>query len=189
MPDWRQGLPLIVTSRVVLRELRHSDASALSALARSPEVSRFSPWPGPAGVDAFEAFVTRAWRERATGRYAGFAIVPSAQTEPAGLIELRSLQPKFYRAEAVPFLGPEVWHGGVFEDVMRLLFEFAFGTVGVQRIELRTPAAHDVCTGALERLGVQKEATLRSSFFSDSRFDDQYLWAVVRGLDALAGPP
>lgn len=187
MADWRQGLPLIVTSRVVLRELRHADAPALSALARAPEVSRFSPWPGPSSVDAFEAFVTRAWRERTTGRYACFAVVPSGHTEPAGLIELRSLQPKFYRAEVVPFLGPEIWQDGTCDDVLRLVCEFAFGTVGVQRIEIRTPVAHEASSAAMSRLGVQQEAVLRASFRHDRRFEDQYLWAVVRGLDALAG--
>ena len=39
--DWRSGLPVLADGRVVLRELRHSDADALHALLSTEEVARF----------------------------------------------------------------------------------------------------------------------------------------------------
>src|SRR5829696_8789374 len=90
--NWREGLPLLVTPRVVLREVRRSDAADLLRLARAPEVARYS-WPAPTTVDKVEAFITRAWRDRAEGKYACFVLVPRDQTGPAGMLELRSLQP------------------------------------------------------------------------------------------------
>jgi ribosomal-protein-alanine N-acetyltransferase len=184
--DWREGLPLLVTPGVVLRELRRSDAAALWRIARSPDVARFSFSPPPS-VEAFETFVARAWRDRADGKFACFAIVPRDQEEPAGMMELRSLQPKFFRAELGLLLEASLWGNRVFEDAMRQICEFAFKTVGVRRMEIRASVNHTPCNAALEKLGVTKEATLQSAFAHGGRYEDQYLWSLVYGLDRLAG--
>ena len=185
VPNWSEGLPLLVTPRVVLRELRRADAAALWRLTNAPDVAEYL-WPGPPTVEAFEKFISFAWRERTGGKYACFAVVPWDQAEPAGILELRSLQPKFYRAELGLLLDPAMWDNGVFGDAMRLMCGFAFDTIGTQRIEVRSHVADARCNSALETLGLQKEATLRAAYVCNGRTADQYLWSVVRGLDRLA---
>jgi len=182
--NWRDGLPLFVTPRVVLRELRRADAAALWRVARSPRVARYT-WPAPPNVDAFESFITWAWQERTAGKYACFASVPSDHTEPVGVFELRSMQPEFYRAELGLLVDPAIWDGGVFDDGMRLVCEFAFKTAGVHRIEIRSVVADAACNAALDRMGARREAVLRGAFLHGGRFEDQYLWSVVKGLDSL----
>jgi ribosomal-protein-alanine N-acetyltransferase len=184
--DWREGLPLLVTPTVVLRELRRADAAALWRIARAPEVVRYS-WPPPPNVEAFETFIARAWRDRVDGKYACFAIVPRDREEPAGMFELRSLQPKFFRAELGLLLESALWENRVFEDAMRQICDFAFRTLGARRMEIRSSVAHAACNAALAKLGVTREATMQSAFTHDGGFEDQYLWSLVYGLDALAG--
>ena len=183
--NWREGLPLLVSAHVVLRELRRSDAAALWPLARSPEVARYA-WPAPASADAFDGFITQAWRERTEGKYAGFAFMPRERTEPAGFFELRSLQPNFVRAELGTLIAPALWADPAYADGVRLICAFGFQTVGIHRIEIRSAVAHAACNAALEALGVRREATLRSAFAQGGRFEDQYLWAIVKGVDPLA---
>jgi ribosomal-protein-alanine N-acetyltransferase len=183
--NWREGLPLLVSPRVVLRELRRSDAAALWRVARRPEVARFC-WPAPSTVEAFESLIAQAWRDRAEGKYTGFAVVPRDRTEAAGLFELRSLQPAFFRAELGLLVEPDAWQSHVFEEGMRLVCDFAFRTLGVQRIEVRSSVEHAACNTALERLGLVREAVLQAAFVHDGRFEDQALWALVNGLDRLA---
>ena len=185
--NWQDGLPLLVSPNVVLRELRRSDAAALWQLACSPEVARYS-WPAPPTVDAFDSFITKAWRDRTEGRYACFAFVPRTQEEPAGIFELRSLQPKFVRAELGILIDPALWRDAACADGMRLICDFGFNTVGVHRVEIRSSVAHAPCNEALERFGVRKEATLRSAFTHGGTFEDQYLWGIVKGVDPLAAP-
>jgi [ribosomal protein S5]-alanine N-acetyltransferase len=185
--NWREGLPLLVTPRVVLRELRRSDAAALWRITRTPEVARYC-WPPPPSVDAFEAYIAQAWRDRSDGKYAAFAVVPRDQTEPTGLFELRSTQPKFVRAELGLLFDPPAWTSGVVEDGMRLICGFAFRTVGVRRLEIRVSVEDARCNDTLSRLGVQKEAVLRSAFMHKGNYEDQHLWSVVVGVDRLAQP-
>jgi ribosomal-protein-serine acetyltransferase len=102
------------------------------------------------------------------------------------MFELRSLQPNFVRAELGVMIDAAAWEGAAFADGMRLICDFSFGTVGVHRIEIRSAVAHAACNAALEKLGVRREATLRSAFAHGGQFEDQYLWAIVKGVDPLA---
>lgn len=184
--DWREGLPLMVSAQVMLRELRRSDAAALLRLAHAPDVERHT-WPGPATLEAFERYIEWTWTSRADGRYTCFAVVPQGQTAPAGLFELRSLQPDFFRAELAFFIDRVLWGTGVFYDAGRLVCEFAFEAVGVHRIEARAEVDNDRANGALEKLGATREGRLRASFLREGQMVDQYLWSLVNTLDGV--PP
>lgn len=184
--DWREGLPLMVTARVMLRELRRGDAPALLHLAQSPDIVPHT-WPPPTSREAFERFIVWTREQRAAGKYACFAVVPRNQTAPAGIFELRSLQPGFFRAELACFIERAFWGSGLLEDGARLICDFAFNAVGVHRIEARAEVDNDRANGALRKLGATQEGRLRASFVRDGQPVDQYLWSLVKGLDTA--PP
>ena len=179
--DWREGLPFMATSRLVLREVRTGDAEELFRLTRLPDIARHT-WPPPDAVEAFEQFIEWARETRAEGKHAAFAVVPKGRTTLAGLFDLRAMQPGFVRAELSFFLDPAVWGTGVFLDAARLVCEFAFTAVGIHRIEARCEVDNDRGNGALKKLGATLEGRLRSSFERDGQPVDQYLWSLVNGL-------
>ncbi len=59
--DWHERLPVLTGERVVLRELRTSDAASLLAMLNTEEVSRFIS-PPPTTVEGFERYI--AWTLR-----------------------------------------------------------------------------------------------------------------------------
>ena len=184
--DWRAGLPHLMNDDVTLRELRRSDAAALQRIARCPDVARHT-WPAPHDVKAFERFIEWARTERAAGRYVCFGIVPDGATDASGLFELRQMQPGFFRGELGCIMDPTLWGTGLFQAAARLMLEFAFGIVGVHRIEARTSVDNVRSNMAMSRLGARKEGLLRAAFVSDGRHVDQHLWAIVSGLDECVG--
>jgi ribosomal-protein-alanine N-acetyltransferase len=180
--EWRAGLPILANDRVVLRELRISDAAPLYRVARCPDVARHM-WPAPPAVDAFERFIEWTWAERAAGKYISFGIVPRGAPEPVGLFELRQMQPGFFRGELGFFMDPAVWGTGLFSQAARLMLDFSFQIVGVHRIEARATVDNQRSNMALRRLGARKEGTLRAAFISEGKYVDQHLWAIVEGLE------
>jgi [ribosomal protein S5]-alanine N-acetyltransferase len=181
---WRAGLPVLTTPAVTLREIQMSDAPTLHRVARRPEVARFM-WPAPAELDGFQKFIAWAWAEREAGKYVGFVIVPRRATEPAGLFELRQMQPGFFRAELGFFIDPSYWGTGVFTEAAQLVLDFAFRVVGIHRIEARATVDNIRSNRVLRKLGAQQEGILRASFVCDGALVDQALWAFVRGLDTV----
>ena len=186
-PDWREGLPIMVTPRVMLRELRRADAADLMRLANAPEIVEHT-WPAPSDLQAFERFIEWTRSRRAAGRYTCFAVIPKGHA-PAGLFELRSLQPGFFRAELSFFIERAFWGTGVFHDAARLVCDFAFQAVGVHRIEARAEVDNGRANGALRKLGAINEGRLRASFMRHGEPVDQFLWSLINGVDAIPPAP
>jgi ribosomal-protein-alanine N-acetyltransferase len=180
--DWRTGLPILANDRVVLRELRLSDAESLLRIVRSPEIAPYV-WPPPAGSDAFRRFIKWAHRERARGKYVCFGIVPFGGSEVVGLFELRQMQPGFFRGELGFFVEPHWWGTGVFSAAAQLLLDFALSAIGVRRIEARVAVDNVRGNLALRKVGAVREGLLHGAFVRNGTAVDQYLWAIVAPLD------
>jgi ribosomal-protein-alanine N-acetyltransferase len=177
-PSWRDGLPQLEGERVMLRELQRSDAAALYRTVHLPEVAQ-QMWPPPQTLDAVERFIERTRTRQAQGQYICYGIVPGGETEIAGLFELRSMQPRFYRIEMGYFLHPSWWGTGVFTEAARLICDFSFGVLGAQRIEARVSVENPRGNQALRKIGARREGRLRAAFVDEGRHIDQYLWAIV----------
>jgi RimJ/RimL family protein N-acetyltransferase len=176
--DWRSGLPTLERDRVILRELRRSDAPALLRIARSPEVTRYT-WPAPGSVEEFTRFIEWTWAERAAGKYVGFGIVPRGQSAAAGLFELRQMQPRFFRAELGFFLDRRLWGTGLFNEASRLMLDFAARVLKIHRVEARVAVDNERSNAALRKMGAAHEGVLVAAFVRGDECVDQNLWALL----------
>jgi ribosomal-protein-alanine N-acetyltransferase len=178
LPAWRRALPELRSDRVVLRELKRSDAPALHHVASIPEISRHT-WPPPPTLEAVERYIEWTLVKRARGEYLCFGVIPRPETEIAGMFELRSFHAALARVELGFVLDPRWWGSGVFVEAAELVCSFAFNVLGVHRIEARASAENPRGNAALRKIGARIEGRLRSAFMSEGRHIDQYLWAIV----------
>jgi ribosomal-protein-alanine N-acetyltransferase len=176
--DWRTAMPVLVGSKVTLRELEVSDAPALFSMLTPEEVSRFIS-PPPTTVDGFEKFITWARAERAAGRYVCFAVVPHGMQTAIGLFQVRQLEPGFATAEWGFAIGSAFWGTGIFVDGGQMVVKFAIETLNVLRLEARAAVANGRGNGALRKLGAVQEGILRRSFLKNGQFLDQMLWSIL----------
>ena len=192
--DWREGLPVLTGSRVVLRELRASDASSLFALLSTSEVARFVTSP-PQSVEGFSRFIAWAERQRAAGSYACFAVTLKGYDTAVGLFQIRETEANFSTAEWGFALGSTFWGTGIFQESAELVLQFAFETLRVHRLEARVAVRNGRGIGALQKLGAVHEGVLRKSLNRNGEFLDQALYAIVtedwRGprTSYVAAPP
>jgi RimJ/RimL family protein N-acetyltransferase len=177
--DWHFGLPTIRGENVTLRELRDSDAPALMAMLTSEEVAEFIS-PLPHTVDGFKGFIAEVHEERVSGQSFCFAIVPQGYDDAMGLFQVRQLEPGFVSAEWGFALGSPFWGSGVFQDGARAVVDFAFGIVGVHRLEARSIASNGRGNAALRKMGAMQEGILRRSFLRNGRYFDQILWSILK---------
>ena len=176
--DWRNGLPVLAGSNFRLRELRIDDAPSLLAMLTTEEVSRFIS-PPPTTIDGFERFIAWTQRERVSGNYICFGIVPQGMEQAVGLFQLRSLEPGFGSCEWGFAMGSSFWGTGVFAEGARLVVNFAVDVVGAQRLEARAAVANGRGNGALRKVGAVQEGVLRRSFLRNGQFHDQVLWSIL----------
>jgi RimJ/RimL family protein N-acetyltransferase len=176
--DWRTGLPVLCGKRVVLRELRTSDAASLFAMLTTEEVSRFIS-PPPTTVEGFEKFIAWTLRMRDLGTYACFAVTLQGSDTAIGIFQLRELEPGFATAEWGFAIGSPYWGCGAFVDGAELVIRFAFEAVGVHRLEARASVRNGRGNGALRKIGAVQEGVLRRSFLRNGEYHDQVLWSIL----------
>ena len=176
--DWQQGLPTLAGEQVVLRELRASDAASLFALLTTEEVARFIS-PPPTSVEGFERFIAWTLRQRTAGTYACFAVTLRGFDTAIGIFQIRELQPGFGTAEWGFAIGSQFWGTGVFQEGAELVLDFAFDTIGVNRLEARAAVLNGRGNGALQKVGAVQECVLRKSFLRNGQYLDQVLYAIL----------
>lgn len=177
--DWRTGLPTLIGSRIMLRELQASDAQALFVAVAAEEVSRFIS-PPPSTVEGFEKFIAWTHRQRAAGQYVCFAVVSQGSDTAIGLFQIRSLELDFGTSEWGFALASDFWGTGAFTEGARLAVDFAFEVLGAHRLEARAAVKNGRGNAALQKIGAVQEGILRRSFLRNGEYLDQALWTILR---------
>lgn len=175
--DWRQRLPVLTGHGVTLRELRLSDAATLCEMLSTEEVARFIS-PPPTTPEGFERFIAWTHRERAAGRYVCFGVVPDGCEHAIGIVQVRTLGGGFDIAEWGFAIGSAFWGTGVFPAAAGEVLAFAFGELGIHRLEARCAVPNGRGNGVMQKLGATREGVLRKSFLREGIYYDQVLWSI-----------
>jgi RimJ/RimL family protein N-acetyltransferase len=178
-PNWRSELPTLTARLVTLREPSASDLRPLMDLLLLGDASRFGI-DEPVSEVAVQHLLNRISRDRESGVAFTFLVTISSSRAIAGLVQARQIDLSWESAEWECTLAPS-WRGtGAFLETARLVGSFAFGTVGVHRLESRVLLQNGRANGALRKLGAVQEGVLRESVRRGSTYLDQVLWSVLK---------
>lgn len=184
--NWRSALPVLTAPGVTIRNLRLEDAPSLCAHLATEEVARFIS-PPPTTIEGFEQFIRWAIKSQSEGRYACFAVVPHGTDQAVGIIQLRNLGEDFRLAEWGFAIGSRYWGTGLFVAAAQLVLDFAFATVGIERLEARCVVQNGRGVGALRKLHAVPERFLPGGLVVGENRFDQVLWIMTRlGYQARA---
>ena len=178
-PNWRMDLPTLTARLVTLREPTSFDLRPLMDLLLLADASRFGI-DEPVSEVSVQQLLNRITRDREAGTAFTYIITISSTRAIAGLIQARQIDLSWESGEWECTLAPS-WRGtGIFLEAARLIGSFAFGTVGVHRLEARVLLQNGRANGALRKLGAVQEGVLRESIRRGSDYLDQVLWSVLK---------
>jgi N-acetyltransferase len=188
-----EPLPLLMGRHILLREIREDDAELVFEYTQDPEVTRFLAFEPPQAIEETDLFVARAREYRLQDREYVFAIAEVASDRPIGVTGLRHVDPMMSTAEIGTWVARPYWGQGVNIEAKRLLLDFAFGPLGLHRIEARIQPGNLRSLRAIERLGAVREGTLRESFMKHGHHHDMSLYSILgpewaRRREAADGP-
>jgi RimJ/RimL family protein N-acetyltransferase len=177
--NWRAELPTLSGRQVTLREATASDLRPLMDLLSLADASRFG-LDEPVSELGVQRLLERAQRERTGGTGFLYVVTVGSTRAVAGLIAVRQLDLGFESGEWECTLAPSWRATGAFLEIARLVGSFAFGSVGVHRLEARVPLQNGRANGALRKLGAVQEGVLRESTRRGDEYVDQALWSVLK---------
>jgi ribosomal-protein-alanine N-acetyltransferase len=176
---------------VTLRELQCGDAAVLQSHMTDPAALEYVS-PPPSSLAGLERFIAWTHEARRVGQHLTYGVVPAAQSEVVGLVQIWPVEPDFSTAEWGFVISPSCWGRGIFPAAASLMLQFAFDTLGVARLEARSVGADRRVNHVLRKLGATPEGTLRAGFRARGAVMDHVMWSILAsewsaGRDAGAG--
>lgn len=158
---------------------RAGDVAALFAEASNAEVTRWFSW-GPYENEAqAAAYLARLPAERASGQQLDL-VVEHLESGPIGISGFSELVRRDRRATIGTWLGREWWGTGANAECKALMCHLGFTVLGLERLTSHTNVDHARSQRALERLGFQREGTLRGYHRHGDRVLDVAVFSLLR---------
>jgi hypothetical protein len=154
--------PPLSADGIVLRPLEARDAEAIRAACQDPEIQRWIPAvPSPYTADDARVFV--AWSQQGwrTGERASFVICDPESDELLGTVGL-ALGRSGRGIAAIGYWLTRAARGkGAATAAVKLVSRWAFGELGIERLELYTEPGNEPSQRVAERAGFTREGILR----------------------------
>jgi [ribosomal protein S5]-alanine N-acetyltransferase len=168
----------LVGELVSLRPLEREDAPALVRWLNDPDVRQglqtFRPLNLAAEYEFLESLGSTQEKQVVVG------IIERSSGALVGACGLHDISWRDRRAQFGIFVGEKRrWGQGLGREASRLLIGYAFGTLGLHRVELHVYAFNTRAFRTYQALGFVHEGTLRDHHFHDGRFVDTQAMAVL----------
>jgi ribosomal-protein-alanine N-acetyltransferase len=175
----RPPSPALADEAIRLVPLTPDHEGALAALVQDEDVLRHTrvPTKPPAGfAAAWLAMYEEGWR---AGSRAGFAIETHGG-EFLGLGLFVRIEHHARQGEIGYIVGPAARGKGVATRTLRLLTDWGFAQLGLERIELWIDVTNRGSEVVAERVGYMREGVLRSHWFKEDLRCDFGVWSRLR---------
>ncbi len=178
----------LTTERLLLRELRLTDAPDIFAYASDPEVCRYTLWSAHRSLADTKRFIETELLRSATGREGfAWALVDRQTQRTIGTCNYVDWDVVHHRAEIGYALSRPYWGKGLMTEAVRAAISFGFHVMGLNRIQGRCTVENRASARVLEKAGMQYEGTLRQHDLVKGIYCDMKLYAIVRS-DVMAAP-
>jgi RimJ/RimL family protein N-acetyltransferase len=173
------SFPELATPRLALRRLAAEDADALFTIHSDAQAMRFwsgAPWNDRAQAEGLIARAHATFESRTQIRW---GIAPAAGGPLLGTCTLFSFDAQNRRAELGYILGRDHWGRGYAHEALSAVLDWAFGPLGLHRVEADTDPRNAGSVRALERLGFVREGLLRERWRVGDEISDTAFFGLL----------
>jgi ribosomal-protein-alanine N-acetyltransferase len=170
--------------RVHLRRPTPRDAERFLERVRASR-SLHRPWVSPpADGEAFAAFVRRSRR----ADFEALLVCRNPDGAIAGVFDLSQIFRGPFRSAYLGFYAFEPFAGqGIMHDGIRLVLRYAFGTLGLHRLQANVQPGNEASLALIRGAGFRREGYARRYLKIGGRWRDHEMWAVL--AEDLRGQP
>jgi RimJ/RimL family protein N-acetyltransferase len=152
----------------------------MDELARDDGVAPFTRVPDPVPDGFGTVWVDRYVQGWTTKENAGFAILDATTGEFVGFMALVALDLEGREAEAGYVVASPARGRGIATRALRLLTDWAFEELALERIELRIDTSNPASDRVAERAGYTREGVLRSVYVKPGLRADLTVYSRLR---------
>jgi RimJ/RimL family protein N-acetyltransferase len=155
------AVPDLTDGVVRLRPPERRDVDPIHAACQDPDIIQFTRVPYPYSRVHAQTFVRNSAHELRAGTAAHLVIADAATDALLGCCGLVLDRPR-RSAEVGYWVAPEQRRRGAASRAVLLLVDWAFGTLGIVRVQLMADLRNEASQAVARHCGFQREGVLRS---------------------------
>ncbi len=173
------GSRLLQGHRVRFRELRDEDLPVLVRWWQNPDTVLFQNLTGAPRPEETIAEMFRSWSTNASSGNVGFSVVDRHTDELLGHVVLYGAALPVRAGTFAVMIGADHVNRGYGTDAVRLMTDFGFRELGLNRIELRVFAYNERARAVYRKIGYREEGVRREVAFHAGVFHDEVVMSLL----------
>ncbi len=178
--------PLLRGERLWLRPLEERDMPAYVAGINDTDVGAMAGYGFPPSVDQATEWLHQVTAHGGARQGFFFAVCELGDDRFIGTTWLKELNLLHGNAELAIFMDRDHVGSGWGTEAQRVLLDFAFRTIGLERVYLTVSAANARAIRSYEKVGFQLEGRMRNVWRGAHGLEDGILMAILRAEWASA---
>lgn len=173
--------PVLETRRLLLREIRSTDAPEIFRMRASGRVNRFIPRNNMTVPEDALSLAEKTKQAYEQGQGIGWAGVLKGSEHIIGTCGFNRIDYYNLRAEIGGELAVEQWGKQLALEAVSAIVQFGLGPMNLHAIEARLSPENRGAVQLLEYLGFAKEAHFKDYVYFDGRFSDMAVYTLMIG--------
>lgn len=170
--------PFLIGSKIYLRAPQEEDVKIIALSENHPDTRASLYYALPTAPDQQK---DKMQKLKDDPRSIVFTICRIDPDSPVGLtyftrIDWVGRMATFYIAIAEK----ENWSRGYGSEATRMMVDYAFDTLNLNRVQLHVSVANERAVKAYEKVGFKNEGRLRQAMYFDGKYHDFFLMAILR---------
>ena len=162
--------------KISIRKFERTDIPKKVEWINNPENNQFLHYDIPISVDG-----TEKWFDSHINDMNRFDAVMEADGVPVGTIGLLSIDRKNSKAEYYVAMGETAYKGkGVAKEASRLILQYGFEELGLNRIYLFTEIDNIAAQMLFEKVGFTREGIIRQDIISHGKYVDRVAYGYLK---------
>ncbi len=168
------------SKRIILRELKKSDAVSIHQNARDKKISKYTTLPYPYKLKDAEDFIKKTCQSIKRKNAYEMGIEFKEEKQIIGMMGLMNINYKNKNAEIGYWLGKKYWRKGLTKEASNLIIDFGFKELRLERIYAKVMHPNIASQKLLEKIGFKLEGRLRRDEFKNNKWYDDFIYAILK---------
>ena len=172
--------PVIETDRLILREINRDDAEDIFKYLSDQNVMKYYGLEPFKSID--EAMEEIGWYQSTFDEGSGvrWGITLKGHGKVIGSCGLLNKVPQHYRSEIGFELSKDHWGKGIANEALAAVIHYGFEQLNLQRIQALIEPPNLSSQKLVEKNGFIKEGLLRNYEYTCGKFDDLFMYSLIK---------
>lgn len=176
-----KGTISIETQRLILRCFTIHDADSMfNNWASDNEVCRYMRWPQHKNIEETKMIISDWLDSYNKLSFYQWAITLEGNDEPIGAIGLFVVNENDLCGDVGYCIGKKYWGQGIITEALKAILDFAFETIGFNRIETYHSINNPASGRVMQKSGMTFEGLAKQKYKSISGFEDSKMYSILK---------